>query len=411
MNNTSWIWIVAGGVLQVPIIQEAKSRGYKVVVSDKNPNAPGCQLADQVIMLDTYDVNGHKMAAETMTKKPIAVLTAGADVGPTVSAIAETLGLVAESYDVAKLCRNKFALRNALQQEHPIYMRIEVEPSTANTLWKSRFKYKDINPYPCVIKPFEHSGSKGMVVVKSPWEWVDALRTAKHASTPYNIVREVIVEEFLHGDEYATDSFVDNGKIYFVNGSKRIFDAKRPGIELGHVNPWTPPQEVLDKIQDVADKVGVTTGPLKVDFINDTRYGWLVMEAATRFSGGFDHMTTSLAATGKDITGAMLDYALGNGIKKGKLRNRLNKFACAYAPTFLPGKVEKWQLPEQDENIVDVIFLSKDEIFPLKNCANRPVFVIATGDSEESAIENAKSYSNKISVIYDNKESVYVIIQ
>ena len=75
-----WIWIIAGGLMQVPLIKEAQSRGYKVCVSDQNPRAPGCSIADQVVELSTYDIQGHIDAAESMTHKPAAVLTAGADV-------------------------------------------------------------------------------------------------------------------------------------------------------------------------------------------------------------------------------------------------------------------------------------------------------------------------------------------
>ena len=41
-DKKEFVWVVAGGIMQVPIIKEAQSRGYKVVVSDRNPKAPGC---------------------------------------------------------------------------------------------------------------------------------------------------------------------------------------------------------------------------------------------------------------------------------------------------------------------------------------------------------------------------------
>lgn len=394
-----YVWIIAGGILQIPLILEAQSRGYKVLVSDRDPDAPGCEIADQVVIVDTYDVNGHREIAGNMSRKPVAVLTAGADVGPTVSAVAEMLGLPAEKYKTAVKCRNKLELRRTLKLPHPVYMEIDATPSTPHILWKMRCRSADIDPYPCIVKPLQHSGSKGLSVVYSPFEWPKALKTALSVGTRYNPVRTVIVEEMMHGSEFATDSFIYDDKVYIVNASCRMFH-NNEGLEAGHINPWQPPEEVKELIRYTAAQLGMTFGPLKVDFIFDARFGWTILEAATRLSGGFDHMVTAPLATGKDITGAMLDLALGKGLTKTKIRAKRKEYACAYAPILDAGKVDKWVVPiDQTEN---VYILAKDEIVKPANCAARPVFVIAVGKTPLGAYKRAVRLGRSIKVKYAN---------
>ena len=51
------LWIVGGGTEAVPGIQRAKEMGLHVVVRDGDPEAPGFALADDDIVVSTYDVD------------------------------------------------------------------------------------------------------------------------------------------------------------------------------------------------------------------------------------------------------------------------------------------------------------------------------------------------------------------
>ena len=141
-----------------------------------------------------------------------------------------------------------------------------------------------------------------------------------------------LIEEYLQVEcEVAFDFFVENGHLVLASSAYRIFEKGKFGIELGHINPWKPPKELIALSKKVAEKLGVTFGPLKLDYIYDKRYGWILEECATRLSGGFDHMVTG-KLIGKDVTGVMLDVALGKPANPTKLVAKKDKFACAYAP-------------------------------------------------------------------------------
>ena len=57
------ILVIGGGIESIPGILIAKKNGYKVLVSDLNPNAPSFEFADFNIISSTYD---HKQTAKKL---------------------------------------------------------------------------------------------------------------------------------------------------------------------------------------------------------------------------------------------------------------------------------------------------------------------------------------------------------
>lgn len=396
-NKDQWVWVVGGGIMQVPMIKAVKDAGCSCLVTDANPQAPGAAIADMYIQVSTYDVSAHLDLAESMTIKPIAILTAGADVGPTVSAVAETLGLPAVPYSVAMKTRNKLEMRRALiGLPQPMFVEVDANGFSPHSYWKNFCRSVGIEPYPCVLKPLELSGSKGVSKVESPWQWENALREARLAGETKK--KSFIVEEFIKSTcEVALDFFAFDGNLYFANGAFRLFRAF--GIEIGHINPYTPTERMIELAKQAAEKLGVTFGPFKVDFIVDKYRGPLVVECATRLSGGFDHMMSSPMATGRDITGAMLELALGKPLDTRKLKIKKSGYAAVLSAVNLkPGKVKNWVLPEVDG--VELIVV-KNEIKPLNDCTDRALFAVAPGTTPIGALVRASKALKKVEVEYE----------
>lgn len=63
------ILIIGGGLLQVPIIQTAKTMRLHTVVADMNPTSIGFQIADETILMSTKDVEGMVREAKSFHKK------------------------------------------------------------------------------------------------------------------------------------------------------------------------------------------------------------------------------------------------------------------------------------------------------------------------------------------------------
>jgi hypothetical protein len=75
--NPEWVLIVAGGILQEPAVRAAHELGYKVLLTDRDPDCHCVSLADEFVELDTYDVAGHIELARSRRGALAAVFTAG----------------------------------------------------------------------------------------------------------------------------------------------------------------------------------------------------------------------------------------------------------------------------------------------------------------------------------------------
>lgn len=391
---SKWVWVIGGGVLQLPMIERARKEGYKVIVSDKDPACPGAKVADSFIELSTYDAPGHELIAESMKAKPSAVLTVGADVGHTVSTVAETLGLPAASYRSAWYCKNKIIMRRTMQKikAHPIGLEMRFDEPFMHQSWTNYTDKFAVSPYPCVVKPVDNSGSRGVSLVKNRWQLTEALRYAKKYSNRPRI--SALVEEYVEGPEVAIDFLVEKSRLYLAGAAWRTFG--RFGIETGFLTPWDVPKDVMKLCRDVRKALGITWGPLKIDIKCDPRYGWIVMECATRLSGGFDH-SHAARMLGKDITGAMLKMALGEPLDKKALKQKEPGYIFVSAPEVPPGRVNGLFFPLWQP---DEIFYKAEWSRPVTHNAERSVWFANRGATPFEAYRSAQKSLKEMEVVY-----------
>ena len=388
---SEWVWIVGGGELQLPAIREAKRRGYKVIVSDGNELCVAYNQVDLFLHLDTYDAIEHARVASRLRSEDYkirGVLCPGADVGPTVSAIVEVLNLRAVPYYIAERVRNKGMMRVVLGLLYPRYRVVHFPTDILLERWIW---------FPCVVKPLDNCATRGVSLVNRPDTLLEAVQ---YALSSNKYACGAIVEECLYGEEHALDFFIVAGKAIWVNGTTRLYRTHIPGtreplfgIEAAAINPWQPPREVVDLATNAAAKLGVTEGPFKMDIVNDPRYGWCIYECATRLSGGWDSSYMS-PLVGKDITGLLLDYSTGIKLTEELIREKTQwngKYACFYVPYYKPGKIDGWKeiCYDNTSTIANLFIRSNTEIADLKTCADRPVYIIATGSSLLNALRNA----------------------
>lgn len=385
--NKDFVWVIGGGLLQIPIIKEFKQRGLDVLVSDKNINCAGAEYADAVIQLDTHDVNAHGMYAQMLEHRPSAVVCDAIDAGPTVSLLAEIYNLPACSYLAAETARHKAKMRVTLDLPHPLFI-VVWQVNTVDygiNAWYTRCAEQDMPAFPCIVKPTDNSASRGVTKCHTVKQLRDAITYAR-ACNKY--ATAVVIEECLSGPERATDWFVENGQVTYINGAERKFAAD--GIlELGHLNPAPlPDARMLELAQEAASKLNIRTGPFKIDFMYDKNYGWCILECATRWSGGFDHTHTQVYATGRDLVKVLADYALTGRIDRLDLVPKWLKYSVAYAPILPEGfdlQPKHVKLLQTRPGIKDVIARAYGLIQKWQNCADRQLFIIAVGDTPEQA--------------------------
>jgi biotin carboxylase len=393
---TKFIWLIGGSQMSIPMAQRIKERGYSLILTDRNPDCACRKYADHFGQVDVYDETATlTFARSRLPGKTVAVLTTGTDAGVEVAVAAQYLGLPAVSPEAAWRVRSKAAFRRRLGLKSP---RFEVVRLGQNFTWDT---------YPCVVKPDNASGSKGLSIVEKPEELPPAILKAIKANRNS---AWAVIEEKLQGEdtlpefagfetsEVAMDFLVEGGKVHFANAALRLFWRDRPGIEAGHFNPFEPAPDILAMAQQAATALRVDWGPFKFDIMRDARYGWVPMEAATRLSGGYDSSYTSPLATGRDVYGAYLDMALGQRLDLSKLENKKGRIACCLAPRFKPGQIENWL----ETGLIGgtVFYQAFNEIRPLESNADRPVFIIAEGENHQEAFLAAQEAAGRIEPIY-----------
>jgi biotin carboxylase len=371
--------------------------GLLPIVTDGNPSCPARWDSRTLFFhVSTYDIDNHRKLAQYLrgSFKIAGVLTVAADVGPTVSAIAEDLNLPACSLKAAMTARDKIRMRSKLALEHPRWLihgpDASVQSAMAALNWRPKLG--------AAVKAPSNRASRGFSLVPGNADtrtMEQAIEQARKASQD----GFVLIEEALAGPEIAIDAFVVDGTVQIVNVADRKF--LRPGLEIGHINPGPDPDDDVKRLaQLAAERLGVDRGPFKLDLIRDEEYGWTILEAATRLSGGFDHMWTAVRGPEKDITGMMIQFALGQTIDFEKAQKRSNLFCAARAPVWAPGKIIGYRCKAEVGEFFDYIALDYEQIKPLHTPADRPLFAFGLGQSAEEAWEEAGWVLKQIEPIY-----------
>ena len=406
MNLQNYIWLIGGSVMSEPMCKEIKSRGYNLLLTDKNSNCHCLSYADKFKPISVYDEFNSMALARLCREKPRVVLCIGCDAGPTQSLLTDYFDLPGVEYHIAVGVKNKGLMRERLKFEHPKWMYIPDSEERKDNL-RNFDKINFSNVLPGIAKWLTGSGSKGLRYISD----VEDIENYDEDQCYF----DWLLEEYCTGkdlfpqieqfdtSEVALDCLIENGKVIYLNGALRLFWRDRIGIEAGHINPFIPDREIMDIVELAASRLGVDCGIFKIDLKYTEKYGWIVLECATRPSGGLDHMYTSPLATGKDITGIILDAALGLELDEKKLEIKLPyQYTCAYAPKFKPGKIAGWySTVHQQKDKPDHVFkLAQGEIRELESNQDRPLFVIATDDDMIGAMNKAIELSRFVQPQY-----------
>jgi biotin carboxylase len=314
------VLVVSGGSEAVPGIQHARRLGYRVVVADRDPTAPGMRSGHDAIVASTYDVDGMIAAARRYAERirPIdGVLSIAADVPLTVAGVADALGLPGPSLETARLAADKLAMKECLSAHgipipwfSPVGSASELERIVAH------------RGLPLVIKPVDSRGARGVLRltpgVDLVWAFAEAVR-----SSPTG---RVLVEEYLHGPQFSTESVLFDGEAWtpgFAERNYEFLERFSPHmIENGGQQPAGVPAADMAALRAVVEAagraVGLTRGIVKGDLVL-TPSGPRVIEIATRLSGGWFCTDQIPLATGVDLVGAALRLAVGDGVDRSAL--------------------------------------------------------------------------------------------
>ncbi len=233
-------------------------------------------------------------------KRPLRAILAVDDSGALLAAQASTaLGLPHNDVGAAEAARNKYVMRQKLAAASvpaPRAQRFFTDQATADLLPHISF--------PCVVKPTELSGSRGVIRANDVAELEAALvrlRRLLHGLAP--APQPFLVEEYVPGVEVALEGMLDNGRLSLL----ALFDKPDPlegpfFEETIYVTPSRLPAAdqaaIVDCTAQAAQAVGLRNGPIHAELRLNERGPWLI-EVAGRSIGGLCSQTLRF---GEDVS-------------------------------------------------------------------------------------------------------------
>ncbi|HOJ50484.1 MAG TPA: alpha-hydroxy-acid oxidizing protein [Spirochaetota bacterium] len=404
MIKEKHLMIIGGGILQVPLIQTAASLNIKTIVTDYNPNAYGLKIADYPVIISTRDVDGTVRIAKELRKKIRidGVMTVGTDASKTVAAVANTLGLPGIKFEDAECASNKIKMRTRFKENNvpiPDFYPVWTYSEAIEAFKKLK--------KPVVIKPADNMGARGVRRIDKEEELSEAFEDAKNNSPS----GEIIIEEYMEGDELSIDSLVYNGNVYITGVADRIIEYPPFFVETGHIMPSQKPSHIIDEAIKVMKEgiraLGINIGAAKGD-IKVTKNGIKIVEMAARLSGGFMSTYTFPYSTGINLMKVAIKIALGERPDEEELKPKWNKVSIERAIIPKPGIIKEIRNIEDAEKIPGVknIFITKeigDEITVPRNNVEKAGHVIVVADDFKTAWEIANKALNTVEVYTEPK--------
>lgn len=387
------ILIIGASKLQAPAIVKAKQMGYYVATVDINPEAVGISYADEFFNVSTNDIDGIIEVAKKF--KPNGVMTLATDMPVrSVAKVAEIFNLTGISMDTAIKTTDKGKMIRAFSNygvAHPWYYIVSDLDDLSNIS-------NDLK-YPCIIKPTDSSGSRGVSIVHSFSELKNSYKYALYNSGNGNC----IVEEYLSGPEVSVEIMVINGYVHVLQITDKITTGEPHFVELGHNQPSKLDRTDLNKIIKLAKKavksVGIDNGPAHVEIIL-TKDGPKMVELGARMGGDCIGSHLVLLSTGIDMVKLSIEIACG---KRPQINKKLNKGSSIKFFKTREGVIKNIKGLNEAKMIKGVkeIYFFKDigeRISRLDSSGDRLGYIIAQGENSLEAEQSCIEAISKIEI-------------
>lgn len=296
------IAIIGASIGQKVLYRKAKEMGLRVIGFAWDHGVIDADLYDRFY---TISVKDYDSIIEVCRKECVdgVVTNASEFLAPIASRIAETLDLNCTPARTVEQIQDKGWVRlhtNGLDGMAPIDYHIYTPDHTPT--------------FPCIVKPAKGSAKKGVSFCKDKSDYEQAIKYAKDGDGDIDV--DIIVENYINGDEFSVESLSYNG----VHQIVQITDKENSGpphfVELGHHQPSqvsdTDRNRIHQAVAKILDAVGFINGATHIEMKLDPVSGSLyLIEINCR--GGGDHISDTLVclSTDCDYIRSIIEIALG----------------------------------------------------------------------------------------------------
>jgi biotin carboxylase len=393
------ILVLGAGPAQLGLLEAARRRGLHVVAADHDPSAPGFRLADERAVVSIEDEGEIERLVASL--RPDGVIAPGTDFPVAVAArVAGRLGLP-HPLDGATA-----VAATSKQRQRELFARAGVpQPRfhACTTLAEADEAACQVG-FPCILKPPDRQGQRGLSVVTGAAEVPGAFATALEAARG----DVVLVEELVAGPEVTVNAFSIDGRFQPLTVTLRVVaDPPAFGVALAHVWPCGLPADVVERIVEAAraaaEAVGVRNGPTYTQVLVGPD-GSRVGELAARLGGGHDAELCE-AALSVDLNGLALSAALGEPIDESRLRQRPGPGGACVRFLVPPiGTLEAVGGLVEAEAVEGVAWVRiyrepGSTLGELRRGADRAGAALAVGETPEEALARAESALARVRLV------------
>ena len=300
----------------------------------------------------------------------------------TVNFVANELNLKGNSLECTELTTNKYKMRERLSKSNlpcPKYILV-------NNIEKVNLE--DLS-FPLIVKPTDRSGSRGIYKVNNESELEPAIKSALEES----FSKEILIEEYILGDEYSVESISEKGIHKVLQITKKYTTGAPNFIERGHTEPVEIDDELYKKIEQIILKSldvlevsnGASHSEIKI-LENDIK----IVEIGARMGGDFIGSDLVKISTGIDYLELVINIALNReNVITNIAKKNTNKIAVV---KFIFNVNDKDTVNRVDsKNIIELYV--KEEFEKVKDSSTRNGYFLM---EFENTKENLKKIEEEI---------------
>jgi len=242
------------------------------------------------------------------------ILAVGDGPARVVSQAAERLGLRFHPAEAARAASNKLLARehfHAAGMRVPEFRRMPIAGADPTGI-----------RFPCVLKPLDSSGSRGVIRANDQEEFREAAARIARMQA-HDQEKGLIVEDYIPGREFALEGVVTGGKLQTLALFDKPDALEGPFFEETiYVTPSREPEAIQRSIRETAQaavtSLGFTDGPVHAEMRVNGQGVW-ILEAAARPIGGLCARVLRFRAPFCTLEQLLLRHALGEDVSSATL--------------------------------------------------------------------------------------------
>lgn len=343
------IVVIGANEFQLPLVEKINELGYESHVIAWAEGAVAKEIAYKFYPISITEKE--KILEICKEINADAVLTAGSDLAVnTVNYVANRMDLIGNSEECTLVSTNKYRMRKKFEEcnvPSPKFIKLSEHEKLAY----------DFKP-PIIIKPTDRSGSRGITKVEQIEKLDSAIKRAREESFD----KEILIEEYIDGNEYSIETISFQGKHQLLNITQKFTTGSPHFIETMHLQPAINQEVDKEEIKRITfkalDALDIKFGAAHTELKINKEGAIKVIEIGSRMGGDYIGSHLVQLSTGYDFLKAIIDVSLGN--EPEKLNEQKNNFALV---KFIFSDLDKKQLNKIQEEYKECIYeIGKIEI-------------------------------------------------